>query len=1044
MGEGGEPPLYPPPSPVKQCIDNQYCNSENSLSLSDISNIGQFDGVDSIANVSTSSFEVSSEDDSDGTVYATDDEIEPEITPIRLTPVTKPKGRQLKVLKASSLPLVTVMNARSLYNKHKSFKTFLTELGIEAAIVSETWEREDKPLNELLQLTNYKVHSHKRTKVKANRQPGGACALIYNEDRFQVTNLDVYVPKGVEACWSVFKPRNKTDTIENIAIASVYVSPNSVYKTATINHIVDTIHLLRAKYDNKINYLIGGDLNRLNINKILDSYGPLRQIISVPTRHSATLENIITDLHTLYQQPECLPPLQVDQDKVGKDSDHNIIVLAPIMINNNRKILKKPVVTRPLTETGMKKFSEFISSHHWTEVLLEQDIDMKVTNFHNTIRNKLDEYLPEKSVMVSCLDKKWMSPQLKNLLRKIQREFYKKRKSRKWKKLKKKYKQLKKKTVRNFYTNFVDELKVSNPSKWYTMAKRLGAEVNHTDNELKVECLNGLDNQQSAEKIAEFFSKVSQEYSPLNLDDLPAYLPAGEPLQVDQLEVAERIYKLKNRKSTQPIDLPSKIRKESAYELSIPLSDIINSCLKNYHYPKLWKHEWVVPAPKTNNPKVLKELRKISLTSEFSLIFEGILKDWILVDISPKVDRSQYGNQKGTSTEHLLVNLMDRILRLIDQNPNRSAVIATLLDWSSAFDRQDPTLAIKKFLKMGVRPELVPVLASYLKDRQMQVKCNGKYSSTHRLPGGGPQGTLLGLIEYFVQSNDNADCVDQDMRFKYVDDLTVLELVMLTGLLTEYNFHQHVASDIGIDEYYVPATSLKTQQNVDQISTWTSVNLMQLNPSKSNYMVFSRSNTEFATRLSLDNHTLDRVEEVKLVGVWLTTFLDWEKNTREMTKRAYARMTLLTKLKYVGTSTQDLIDVYSLYIRSILEYCSVVWHSTLTVQQTTAIERVQKLCLKVILGSDYNGYEHALEICGLEKLTDRREARCLKFGLKSLLHPVHCNLFPVNPSILADYNDTPNREHFQVNWARTDSYRMSAIPYMQRLLNNYVKKQNKL
>ena len=163
-----------------------------------------------------------------------------------------------------------------------------------------------------------------------------------------------------------------------------------------------------------------------------------------------------------------------------------------------------------------------------------------------------------------------------------------------------------------------------------------------------------------------------------------------------------------------------------------------------------------------------------------------------------------------------------------------------------------------------------------------------------------------------------------------------------------------------------------------------------------------------------------------------------------MTKRAYARMTLLTKLKYVGTSTRDLIDVYTLYIRSILEYCSVVWHSTLTVQQSTDIERVQKLCLKVILGADYKGYEEALETCELEKLTERREARCLKFGLKSLLHPVHCNLFPVNPSILSDYNETPNREHFQVNWARTDSYRMSAVPYMQRLLNSYVKQQKKL
>ena len=126
-------------------------------------------------------------------------------------------------------------------------------------------------------------------------------------------------------------------------------------------------------------------------------------------------------------------------------------------------------------------------------------------------------------------------------------------------------------------------------------------------------------------------------------------------------------------------------------------------------------------------------------------------------DISPKIDKSQYGNQKGTSTEHLMVNLVDKILKLLDNNNNKSAVIASMLDWSSAFDRQDPTLAIEKFLKMGVRPSLVPVLASYLSDRQKQVKYNGTYSSTYQLPGGGPQGTLVGLIEYFVQSNDNAD-----------------------------------------------------------------------------------------------------------------------------------------------------------------------------------------------------------------------------------------------------------------------------------------------
>ena len=84
---------------------------------------------------------------------------------------------------------------------------------------------------------------------------------------------------------------------------------------------------------------------------------------------------------------------------------------------------------------------------------------------------------------------------------------------------------------------------------------------------------------------------------------------------------------------------------------------------------------------------------------------------------------------------------MDKILKLIDENKHQSAVIATMLDWASAFDRQDPTLAIRKFLKMGVRTELIPVLSSYLTNRKMQVRLEDKLSSTYQLPGGGAQGT---------------------------------------------------------------------------------------------------------------------------------------------------------------------------------------------------------------------------------------------------------------------------------------------------------------
>ena len=81
-------------------------------------------------------------------------------------------------------------------------------------------------------------------------------------------------------------------------------------------------------------------------------------------------------------------------------------------------------------------------------------------------------------------------------------------------------------------------------------------------------------------------------------------------------------------------------------------------------------------------------------------------------DISKNIDPGQYGGQARMGTEHMLVCYIDRILKLLDSHPDKSAVIATSLDWASAFDRQDPTLAIKKFIKLGIRPSLIPLLKS--------------------------------------------------------------------------------------------------------------------------------------------------------------------------------------------------------------------------------------------------------------------------------------------------------------------------------------------
>ena len=107
---------------------------------------------------------------------------------------------------------------------------------------------------------------------------------------------------------------------------------------------------------------------------------------------------------------------------------------------------------------------------------------------------------------------------------------------------------------------------------------------------------------------------------------------------------------------------------------------------------------------------------------------------------------------------------------------------------------------------------------------------------------------------------------------------------------------------------------------------------------------------------------------------------------------------------------------------------------SLTIAQDEVLERIQKVSLKVILGPAYVNYQSALSVLELETLKIRREKLCISFAKKCIKSQRHIALFPVEP--VAHNHQLRNVELFTVNYARTERYRKSAIPYMQRKLNS--------
>ena len=142
-------------------------------------------------------------------------------------------------------------------------------------------------------------------------------------------------------------------------------------------------------------------------------------------------------------------------------------------------------------------------------------------------------------------------------------------------------------------------------------------------------------------------------------------------------------------------------------------------------------------------------------------------------------------------------------------------------------------------------------------------------------------------------------------------------------------------------------------------------------------------------------------------------------------------MHILNKLKYAGINEMDLLTIYKLFIRSVCEYCSAVFHTSLTQELDNKLEAIQKTALKVILAEKYTDYKSALKYFSLDTLFERRQNHMLKFAIRCTNDSHNRKIFPKN-------NNLRGNEVYHVNFARTSQYQLSAVPQCQRMLNKHI------
>ena len=144
---------------------------------------------------------------------------------------------------------------------------------------------------------------------------------------------------------------------------------------------------------------------------------------------------------------------------------------------------------------------------------------------------------------------------------------------------------------------------------------------------------------------------------------------------------------------------------------------------------------------------------------------------------------------------------------------------------------------------------------------------------------------------------------------------------------------------------------------------------------------------------------------------------------------------MLNRLKRFGLPEEGLVSVFVSYVRPVVEYATPVWHGCLTEEQSKKLESIQKRACRIILGAKYNSYTEALDLTGLQTLSNRRVQLCTKFAVDCTRSDRYSERFPLNNKT---YGMTLRRSRtYQTLRSRTLRYGKSPLPYLCDLLNNH-------
>ena len=418
---------------------------------------------------------------------------------------------------------------------------------------------------------------------------------------------------------------------------------------------------------------------------------------------------------------------------------------------------------------------------------------------------------------------------------------------------------------------------------------------------------------------------------PSTYDDIHSEHPVIKLHRVTVGEVEEALKIMKPKRAVGPDGVPQYIYKACGEFLIAPLTHVFNLAICTSTFPYDWTITAITPVPKTTNTTNIADHRPITSMPIANKIFEKVIFRQLYPQVHRLIAEQQHGFVRNRTVETNLLEFTHYICETLDKK-SQNQVDVVYTDLQKAFDKVNHEMLLRKLLEWGFSMDTVLLLGSYFRQSRQYVVFNGLRSGTFRCTTGVPQGGNLAPFLFVIYVNEIPRIIKHSKCLLFADDLKIYKEINTV----------HDAEDF--------------QADVLALEQWTGVNHLPLNVKKCKTVTYTRRRDPITMQYTIQGEVLDRVDEIRDLGVLMERNLKYTKQFNKVKTTAKRTIGLIKRFSGNLKRTSTIRLLYFALVRSQFDFANTVWGPQ-NGNDLNALEAIQKQLLKYLYYRDFMYYD---------------------------------------------------------------------------------------